>query len=197
MNNVHRSDYVEAIVAVALAECGWSRTMPWSSWDFECDPDPEPPSSAAPWRRGRRIRMEVKQSAAEQPWQGCHPSVPPRSYDIKERKETWEPLPPSECKACEREWTSARRIDKAGRPADVYVFAWHGGLCGQADHADPGSWEFFVVPEDCLPPGQKSIALNAVRSLARERGKVCRVDELCAALDPKAEWLAGILASRG
>ena len=35
MNNVHRSEYVEAIVAVALAEHGWSRTTPWDSWgDF-------------------------------------------------------------------------------------------------------------------------------------------------------------------
>ena len=29
MNNVHRSDYVEAIVAVALADYGWTRKDPW------------------------------------------------------------------------------------------------------------------------------------------------------------------------
>ena len=35
MNNVHRSDYVEAIVAVALADYGWTRKAPWEGWD--CD----------------------------------------------------------------------------------------------------------------------------------------------------------------
>ena len=29
MNNVHRSDYVEAIVGVALADYGWTRKAPW------------------------------------------------------------------------------------------------------------------------------------------------------------------------
>ena len=35
MNNVHRSDYVEAIVAVALADYGWTRKDPWEGWDCE------------------------------------------------------------------------------------------------------------------------------------------------------------------
>ena len=35
MNNVHRSDYVEAIVAVALTDYGWTRKDPWDGWDCE------------------------------------------------------------------------------------------------------------------------------------------------------------------
>ena len=53
MNNVHRSDYVEAMVAVALADYGRTRKDPWDGWDCEHD-------SGVP--------LEVKQSAAAQPW---------------------------------------------------------------------------------------------------------------------------------
>ena len=32
MNDVDRSDYVEAMVAVALADCGWTCKDPWDGW---------------------------------------------------------------------------------------------------------------------------------------------------------------------
>ena len=54
MNNVHRSDYVEAIVAVALADYGWTRKDPWDGWDCEHESG---------------VRLEVKQSAAAQTWE--------------------------------------------------------------------------------------------------------------------------------
>ena len=53
MNNVHRSDYVEAMVAVALADYGWTRNDPWDGWDCEHE-------SGVP--------LQVTQSAAAQPW---------------------------------------------------------------------------------------------------------------------------------
>ena len=73
MNNVHRSEYVEAIVAVALAEYGWSRTTPWDSWDFVHE---------------SKFRMEVKQSAAAQGW-GGRATSPPR-FDIRARSGYWD-----------------------------------------------------------------------------------------------------------
>lgn len=73
MNNVHRAEYVEAIVAVALAEHGWSRTTPWDSWDFVHETG---------------FRLEVKQSAAAQGW-GGRTTSPPR-YDIRARSGYWD-----------------------------------------------------------------------------------------------------------
>ena len=49
MNNVPRSDYVEAIIALALKDSGWTRKEPWDAWDFEHESG---------------LRLEVKQSAA-------------------------------------------------------------------------------------------------------------------------------------
>lgn len=72
MNNVHRSEYVEAIVAVALLDAGWKRTESWDSWDFEHE---------SGWR------MEVKQSAAAQAW--SHPPARPR-FDIRARSGYWD-----------------------------------------------------------------------------------------------------------
>ena len=53
MTNIHRSDYAEAIVAVALEEDGWSRMTPWDSWDLQHEAG---------------CRLEVKQAAAAQSW---------------------------------------------------------------------------------------------------------------------------------
>ena len=57
-------------------------------------------------------------------------------------------------------------VDAPGRPADVYVFAWHGEReRGVADHRDSEQWLFFVVPEPELPEGQKRIGLRGLRNI--------------------------------
>lgn len=121
MNNVHRSEYVEAIVALPLRASGWTRTAPWDSWDFE---------------HGSGVRLEVKQSAAAQAWKSAGRRSPAR-FDICPRTGYWDE---------DGDW-----VPKPGRHADLYVFAWHGDDESTADQRDPGRWEFYVVAERDLP----------------------------------------------
>lgn len=72
MNNVHRSQYVEAVVALALRNGGWRRTKPWDSWDCEHESG---------------VRLEVKQSAFAQGW--WERSSPPR-FDVAPRTGYWD-----------------------------------------------------------------------------------------------------------
>ena len=121
MNNVHRSEYVEAIVAVALLDAGWKRTTSWDSWDFEHE---------SGWR------MEFKQSAAAQAWSHRRASSRPR-FDIRARSGYWD--------------RSGRWRSSPGRHADVYVFAWHQEVGKSADQREPMSWQFYIVRERDLP----------------------------------------------
>ena len=70
MNNVHRSHYVEAIVALVLRDSGWRRMTPWDSWDCEHE---------------SLVRLEVKQSAFAQGWGRNRSSAAGRArgYDSK------------------------------------------------------------------------------------------------------------------
>ena len=147
MNNVHRSEYVEAIVAVALGGAGWRRCEPWDSWDFE-------------HTSGRR--MEVKQSAAAQPW-SCQATKP--RFDIAARTGYWD--------------RSGMWQSSPGRHAHVYVFAWHSEPKACADQREPMSWDFYVVSESDLPE-EKSIGLRPIQRFVEP----CRVDGLHAALAP-------------
>ena len=136
MANVYRSDYAEAIVAVALRRDGWSRMEAWSSWDF---------------KHLSGCRLEVKQAAAAQSW-GSHQEEKGARYDIAARKDYWDPETDT--------WKPAN-----GRVADIYVFGWHGAPKHRADQRDPTSWEWYVVPAARLPDGQKSIGLGPIRRL--------------------------------
>ena len=136
MNNVHRSDYVEAIVALALRESGWTRREPWDAWDFENESG---------------VRLEVKQSAAAQSWGGGETQSPSR-FDIAPRTGYWDNK-----EGC---W-----VPQPGRHANIYVFAWHDGARETADQRDATSWEFYVISEGDLPE-QKTIGLTAIRDLA-------------------------------
>ena len=118
MNNVHRSDYVEAIVGVALADYGWTRKDPWDGWD--CEHESEVP-------------LEVKQSAAAQQW------TPPE--DKKRSSPRFDIAPRT---GYEKDGIF---VPRSGRNADIYVFAWHGGTEETADQREPASWEFYVMAE--------------------------------------------------
>ncbi|MDE2974022.1 MAG: hypothetical protein OXU64_04740 [Gemmatimonadota bacterium] len=154
MANIYRSDYAEAIVAVALDRDGWTRMEAWSSWDFEHESG---------------CRLEVKQAAAAQSW-GSSQEEKAARFDIKARKDYWDPA-------------AERRMPAAGRVAHVYVFGWHGAPEDRADHRDPESWEWYVVPAARLPDGQKSIGLGPIRrmvsactfgELSTTVGAICR-----------------------
>lgn len=146
MNNVTRGDYVECMIVTALGadwRLTWADGWDWAAWDCE--------------HKCSGIRLEVKQAAVRQSWDG--ESLPSRrnaSYDIKPRKGYW---------TRRSEWVAS-----PGRPADIYVFAWHGRRDERADQRDPEQWRFFVVAESDLPRNQKSIGLAKLKELAAPCG---------------------------
>ena len=148
INNKERGDYVETMVSELLGE-DWELTwkMPkhnsWSVWDIENK------------KTGRKI--EVKQSASWQAWETQKPSVP--RFGIRERYGIY--LGDSGGEVGDYE-----QFDNPERVVDLYIFAWHGASSRKdADHRDCTQWEFYVVPTERLPKGQKTIGLQRLRSL--------------------------------
>ena len=146
MNNVHRAEYGECMVA-ELLEPNW--VLPWmDGYDW------------APWdlHDGSGMKIEIKQSAALQTWQaGRGEQARSPRFDIAPRKGYW---------TADATW-----IDNPARPANIYVFAWHPEMEESvADHRSPGQWKFFVVPSDRLPPEQRSIGLAGLKRLAEAVG---------------------------
>ena len=184
INNAERGTYVEHMIAPALEELQWRLTWPWAAWDFQ---HPE------------GARIEVKQSAARQPWHQRPDSEPlPRSspgwFGIKKPSEgyysedgTWvETKPPQ-------------------RHADIYVFAWHpvtdlrnADRRRRADHRRLDQWKFFVVAEESLPapkdgktdgitPGQLVKCDRAVRCYEELADNVTKVREYLGSLKAEVE----------
>ncbi len=150
MNNIRRSEYVEALLALALDGSGWTRKEPWEAWHFENESGG---------------RLKIKQSAATQSWGGDRDLGASPRFSIAPAKGYWDDK--------QGLW-----VPEAGRHADVYVFAWHGGTGETADQRDPASWEFYVIAERDLPE-QKSIALTAIRGVT----SACDVGRLPAVVD--------------
>ena len=142
LNNAHRAEYVEAMIAEILGpqwRLPWTRGYFWAPWDLDN-------------RAGHKI--EVKQSAALQAWASKEYSS--RRFDIAPRKGYWT-----------EGWREGEWIDRPGRVADIYIFAWHGEKRRfLADQRDPAQWAFHVVPTGRLPSDQRSIALSRVAKLS-------------------------------
>ena len=141
MNNVYRADYVECLIVFMLGT-EWSLT--WTlGWDW------------APWdcQHSSGARLEVKHSAARQSWD--HETISRRRaprFDIATRTGYWTQ-------------DGSRWVDSLGRPADLYVFAWHDERRdGYADHRDTNQWVFFVVAEQDLPENLNHIGLTGLES---------------------------------
>ncbi len=154
MNNVYRSNYVEGLVAITLGE-DWeltATTWDWASWDCE---------------HTSGVRLEVKQAAKRQSWDEGE-STPPRAprFDIAPRTGYWS-----------REGN--QWVAEPGRPAHIYVFAWHGKDDKHANHRDPRQWHFFVVKKEDLPDAQKSIGLAGLEKIASP----CSIEELKRAVE--------------
>ena len=145
INNVDRGRYVECMIVLALGD-RWKLTnevWDWSPWDIQ-----------GPYG----ARIEIKQSASLQTWSTGHGAPTPRSpsFDIAARKERWTK-------------GGDHPSYVPGRPADIYVFAWHPVRDPEtADHRDPGQWRFFVVPEERLPREQNTLSLNPLKELSEE-----------------------------
>ncbi len=141
MSNLARPHYIERMIILGLGDEWKLVSANWSGWDIESSDG---------------IRVEVKQSAARQAW-ADQPSLEGRTtkgrFDIAPRTGYWAE-------------DGSRWIEMPGRPADIYIFAWHPVEDGQkADHRDPAQWEFYVVPESELPARRKSIGVKKVAKL--------------------------------
>ena len=145
MNNTERGHYVECMVALALGS-DWEQTpWDWAPWDCQ--------------HKTSKIRIEIKQSAARQSWD--RETLSRRrspSFDIAPRKGYWT--------EAESRW-----VISPGRPAHIYIFAWHDERRSErADHRDPDQWLFFVAPEKRLPDSKKSIGLTGLREISPSHG---------------------------
>ena len=69
-------------------------------------------------------------------------------------------------------------VERPGRNADIYVFAWHAGMDETADQREPATWEFYVIAERDLP-AQKTIGLGPLQRLISP----CSFDELGAGVE--------------
>lgn len=160
INNAFRGTLVEAILAGALAPDWQWCADGWGSYDFELTPG---------------LGLEVKQSAALQDWyrEGDKPN--PGRFDIRPRKQRWDDV--------QQTW-----IEKPGRAASIYVFAWHSDCdVARADHRDPQQWSFFVVLSSDLPM-QNTISLSGIKARADAVG----IMEVKEAVD----WKLGLLARK-
>jgi len=143
MSNLIRPSYVEFMIAVILRDSWHLVSADWAGWDLE---------------NGQGARVEIKQSAARQTWTdraSLQGRLTRGVFDIKVRGGYW------------KEGGSQYVELNGRRPADLFIFAWHPvDALGQADHRDAAQWRFFVVPEDKLPPAQKTIGLTSVQRLS-------------------------------
>ena len=172
INNVERGAYVEHMVELVLGEQQWCLTWPWASWDLELEHRD----------RANRARIEVKQSAARQTWhKRPKPPFPPPSrgkFGINKPTENY--------------YLEDGTYEKTPlqRHADIYVFAWHPAVdLNEADHRRPDQWEFFVVPEECLPP-EDGITPGRLNQLV----KCCNYKELAENVDKVLKSLGSLKA---
>ncbi|MCW2314884.1 hypothetical protein M2322_000404 [Rhodoblastus acidophilus] len=135
IDNSFRGVVAEAIVRLALSpDWKWCSTG-WAGWDFEHQDG---------------TRLEIKQSAARQPWTISSARCLSRSFDIRARSGHY----------VGSEWK-----EDFGRKAAIYVFANHLRVDEEADHRDPDQWEFYLLPTTELPD-QKTISLSVLKRLA-------------------------------
>ena len=146
MNNIHRADYVECLVATLLGPAWtlpWTSAYDWAPWDLE---------------HVSGARIEVKQAAARQPWHRGEsvPARPPR-FDIAPRRGAY--------------WTlDSTWVEQPGRLADIYIFAWHPETRERiVDHREPEQWTFFVLRTETVPAAQRSISLARCREARPHR----------------------------
>ena len=157
IQNNHRGELVEEIVAAAL-EPNWRLCAgDWASHDLE--------------QITSRLRIQVKQSAARQTWHTSVSKQSPARFSIATKSGRYE---------------GSDFISEPGRNAEIYIFAWHEHVHDSADQADPAQWQFFVIAEKDLP-AQSSIGLIWLKSNSHPAnfdGLLYTVDLLAAKIAP-------------
>ncbi|OGI67009.1 hypothetical protein A2823_02845 [Candidatus Nomurabacteria bacterium RIFCSPHIGHO2_01_FULL_41_91] len=141
MDNRERGSYAEAMVwqALFITDPAWEWVAAgWHPWDFQ---------------KGngiKRIRIQLKQSAAKQLWTPRSKAIHAFSTQIKNK--------PSYFKRDHLD----EQIEEQGRFCELFIFAWHGIFNKTCDQRNPLQWLFYVVPEKSL--GSK----NSVRLIDLE-----------------------------
>jgi hypothetical protein len=136
IQNNFRAVIAEVIVGHALGADWKHCSADWYGWDFV---------------HADGARLEVKQSARRQTWAAPIKKYVPR-FDVRARTGYWE--------------DGVKWIPKAGRHADIYVFAYHPIDDDSADHGDPLQWDFYVVAVAKLPAEAQTIGLPAIAAIS-------------------------------
>ena len=138
MSNLHRPHYVEQMITLGLGEGFALASSDWAGWDIDHESG---------------VRIEVKQSAARQTWTETGSRKGKATdgvFDIAPRTGYFEQ-------------GGAHWVKLEGRPAHLYIFAWHPiNDIDVVDHRDPGQWQFFVVKSEELPHRQKTLSRRVV-----------------------------------
>ena len=162
MSNVRRGDYVAGMVVHALGVEWRLCSLDWTGkpWDLE---------------RNDGARVIVKQAAALQPWDSEAERPPSRTPVFA--------IAPLREQSAKGSKGGEPEGYPPGRPADVYVFAWHQETdLDRADQRCPEQWQFFVVPERRLTeqhPTQNTIRLTPLARIA----VAAAYDDLAAAVN--------------
>ena len=138
LNNSHRGDLVEMMVAMALGPDWQFVGLGWHPWDFQRG-----------WGEDR-IRIQVKQSAALQLW------GPTKSPIVSLN---WSSSPPSYFE----EYNPGEQIESEGYFCEIFVIGIHPVKDAEvADQCDPKQWLFSVIPAKALKAGSQSIGLRRI-----------------------------------
>jgi hypothetical protein len=179
MSNDARGRYVEMAIAAHLGEPYALVGGEWSGWDIE--------------KRGRCLRIQVKQSAALQPWTGritAKGNVKPGAgvFDVSPATGFFDEF-------------GLRKAKVPGRHAEIHIFAWHPETDEKAvDQRDLGQWRFYVVPTASLGT-RKRIAIEELESgLATKAANMAALhailEEMDTAVLPKPTPLAAMEPAR-
>jgi len=140
INNVERGYYVEELVLYALGKKWKCVSSGWHPWDFET------------MMGEKRIRIQVKQSAALQIWTTNKSSKKQFVTQIKKKPVYFNRDNPGV------------QIEEQGRFCEIYIFAWHGITSkSKCDQRIPEQWTFFIVTEKSLGK-EKFITLKKLES---------------------------------
>ena len=142
MTEGHRQEYVVCLVAELLAPewvSPWTMGHDWAPWDLE---------------HGSGARIQIKQSAARDPWDA--------GRQVDTRTSWFNIARPDRFMSFEGEL-----IAPPDRLAEIYIFAWHGETReSAADHRAPEQWRFLVVPTKSLRANLRSVGLHDLKEIA-------------------------------
>jgi hypothetical protein len=179
MSNDARGRYVEMAIAAHLGDPYALVGGEWSGWDIE--------------KRGHCLRIQVKQSAALQPWTGRITA----KGNLKPGTGTFDVAPATGF----FDEFGLRKIKIPGRHAEIHLFAWH----PEADEAivdqrDLGQWRFYVVPTARLE-ARKRVAIEELEGgLATRAANVAALRAILDGMDtavlPEPAPLAAMAPAR-